>query len=316
MHTVFIATGGNPRLLAMTALSIGSLCRVHPEARITLIADEASATQVERSPFPLVSGLQAGMRVCPTPRGLTPVTHSRFLKTSLRSELDGSFLYLDSDTLVLQPITSAFASTRFSAAVDRHWRAPSPGFPHWVIPLYRSARWSTSRRYPYFNSGVTFWPDTVEARTLGERWHAYWTDSLRLGQYRDQPALNAAVRSAPRSWFERLPCGYNAMIDADPRLARQAHIIHFFSSPKAKRRRSVLDQMVDEVLAGHEVSPRWFETLLSTRWPYVTPPPSDYCMMASYLYRCLRQRAIAGGFSVREGMTTAFARAWRTQSSV
>ncbi|HRE82913.1 MAG TPA: hypothetical protein PLN52_17840 [Opitutaceae bacterium] len=299
----------------MTALSVGSLRRIHPEVRTTLIADEPSARAVERSPHGFINGLQAEMCVCKAPPGLTPVTHSRFLKTNLRNQLEGPFLYLDSDTLVVQPITPVFAATQFSASLDRHWRAPSPGFPHWVLPLYRSARWSTSRRYPYFNSGVTFWPETREARVLGERWHSYWHESLRLGQYRDQPALNAAVRSVPFSWFNRLPCSYNAMIDADPRLARSAHIVHFFSSPKAKKRRSILDQMVEETLAGKEVGAYWIETLLETQWPYLTPPSSDSRLRASYFRRCLRQRAIAGGFFLKENMRAAVARMLRPRSS-
>jgi hypothetical protein len=135
--------------------------------------------------------------------------------------------------------------------------------------VYRQLRWRLPLR-DYFNSGVTVWPDSEGARSLAALWHARWLQSKAVGIVTDQPALNAANMEAGRP-IRPLDVTFNAMIDADPRLAANAHVIHYFNSARGPFGRNLLEQMIASGPVSAEGVQGVIQRISESHWPFETP---------------------------------------------
>ena len=155
---------------------------------------------------------------------------NRFLKTTLRQNLTGPFLYLDSDTFVRGSLTEVFALQADVAGTPNHSmddgrRQVWQGDRETLAEL----GWQTGPGH-YLNAGVVFLNDTAAARAFAERWHHLWLEACaRLGRSRDQPAFNAAL-CATGPALAVLPHRFNAQFCANPSVARDAVVWHYYGS--------------------------------------------------------------------------------------
>jgi hypothetical protein len=173
---------------------------------------------------------------------------SRFLKTQIRSLINGDLVFLDADAIPLRPFDTLFRhDCQFAAVLDRNRENTRPHMPIWVEPIYRRFGWT----YPlpnYFNSGVMFLRDDSDTRELGRLWHQRWNQVLsEFGKHQDQPALNSSLHDLGLS-TKILPVSYNAMVDASPCFARNAKIVHYFFSGRQGcfDPDSLLQHLIDE----------------------------------------------------------------------
>jgi hypothetical protein len=233
------------RYADMAFVSASAVRAIHPELERCLVLDAATAAKLQaadRALLDLFNTIHVVRDVVGSAK-----ERSRELKTRLRQELSGEFLYLDVDTLPIRPFADII---RFEgdilAAHDRVAERPVPHIPHWYEPLYRKLEWV----YPparYVNNGVMYWRDTPAVHELSREWHRRWRASVAAGCSNDQPAFNAAAHELGIR-VGILPVPYNAMVSVAPRFARGARILHFYASGFPPREHAVT---LLEYLAAH-----------------------------------------------------------------
>jgi hypothetical protein len=234
-----LSSDGDDSYSEMTLISIALLRRVHKNARVTVFIDEVTEQKLLQRAGLVLDEADRIIRV----KADFPdaATRSRYIKTKMRTLLDGNYLFLDSDALVIRRIDEIFAFRKpMAAALDLNVASPFPHNPIWIQPIYEDLGW----KYPiehYFNTGVVYWADVPETHRLAELWHERWKMVLRkFDKYHDQPSFNSAVAHMGVN-VHVLPTAYNAMVEAHPRLARGAKIFHFFTSkPSAISRSNTL----------------------------------------------------------------------------
>jgi FkbM family methyltransferase len=223
-----LSSEGDDGYFDMTLISIALLRQVHNHDRIILVLDDITSKNI---------GERAGAvrdlvdRVITVKADLpTAALRSRYLKTLLRTFVEGEFVFLDADTLVIDRCDEIFnRGAPLAAADDLNSTFPFPHTPLWIEPIYAHFGW----QYPlshYFNTGVVYWADSPDTRQLAQVWHDRWSSVAAVfGKYQDQPAFNSSVRDCGIN-VEVLPTIYNAMVEAHPRFVRGAKILHYFSS--------------------------------------------------------------------------------------
>jgi hypothetical protein len=136
---------------------------------------------------------------------------------------------------------------------------------------------------------VVAWPDTEAARALSADWHARWKLSRQRGVNVDQPAFNAAVDARPAHEVEVLPDRFNALIDADPRLAAGAHVLHFFAGGKSARPATLFDALVQRLAEQGTFDEELWARARDADWPYLVERPPGWKLGADYGMRSARQ---------------------------
>lgn len=283
MTLVYVVAGQNERFVNMALLSALTSRRVHPQARIEVFRWTKNAlTPAWRNLARTVDRIHE----IEVPDCACPVEASRFLKITARHRLNGPFVYVDVDTLWVAPFPAhLLASGKIMAARDRYRNAPLPRWPGWVEPTFSRCDWPYPTRR-YYNSGVIVWPDSPAATLFAEQWLTRWRHSTRLtGRAIDQPAFNSLLDQTPKAHFSLLPDTCNALVDADPHLARGACLWHFFNYPDED---NLLNNLLEARSCGQ---PDWarYEQAVAQRWPGPGPLQPWWRVRLDFWRRAWRQ---------------------------
>ena len=209
-------------------LSLCSLRAHNPGIPVEVVTDSVSHAYVTGKREPLLDGVV--FNVADIPGGDEGLYKSRYLKTSLLPIVKGDFLFLDTDTLVCEPLYGADLIEADIAAVasmngqNRILNDRKKDF------LNRGGFGGFSKG-PYYNSGVLFVRDTDASRSLFELWHKGWLKSYGNGVPFDQPALFAADCEKGFIIKELAPV-WNCLVTKDGGLHyfKKAKIIHWISN--------------------------------------------------------------------------------------
>lgn len=175
---------------------------------------------------------------------------SRFLKTSLREQVSGDFLFLDVDTLVcgsLAPVDKVKADVAAVISLNGQGRILNERKRRYLS----EAGFGDYRYGPYFNSGVMLVRDTAAAHRLFNAWHKGWQQSFLNGVPFDQPALYVADRGEG-FMIKPLSPVWNCVvpIDGGIHFFKRARIIHWISS-KGFFTESVIAPHIKHAPDGH-----------------------------------------------------------------
>ena len=193
---VFILTGKNlkisSRYLAGLRLAALSVRHFHPNIPIVCLGDEACCKIFDEKES-LLGGAVDHFIPCLDAEGGV-VHRSRVIKTSLRQRVNGPFVYLDTDTILVRDIHPLLNCRASLGLVADSWFPESVGqFPSWCTPVYRDLNW----RHPtdrYYNSGVIFSDNSPQIYELFNKWQHRYAESVTLGISLDQPAFNCAIQ--------------------------------------------------------------------------------------------------------------------------
>lgn len=152
---------------------------------------------------------------------------SRFLKTSLREILEGNFLYVDVDTIIVEKIEEHEFSYDIMAVDDVHVKPPSE-LQNCSNYNLKKLGFATNNSY-IVNSGVMWIKDSQYARELTKLWHQLWLEAVQFGVGKDQPALNEANYRLQHK-IQLLPGIYNCQIAVTLKYLAHAKIIHCFAT--------------------------------------------------------------------------------------
>lgn len=212
-----------------TLVAIASL-RVHnPKAFVTLLTDDRTAETLTGKRSVLKEAVDE-LKVLPLDEKLSPMQRSRYLKTVMRNEVDGDFLYMDSDIAVVGnlDIPEEWRGGIY-AVLDFHTNLHKAINRKKVLNAAKMLGFSPILNDELFNGGVMFASDTPEVRAFFKKWHELWKYSVSKNYPYDMAALAEADFSFGYK-IRKMPGEWNCQLAYGKRFLPDAKILHFFGS--------------------------------------------------------------------------------------
>lgn len=217
-------------------VSIYSLKKHNPGAHIVLMTDEPTDKSLSGDRARIKSYIDESI-IIDTPSGLSPTQRSRFIKTSVRQNISGDFLYVDNDTIICDSLEE-FDSIDCSvgAVLDYHSKLDErQNYMKSNIDAYLSTTkkkfWNSNK---YFNSGIIFAKDNSDALKLYKLWHKIWNEErVKYKINIDQPSF-AQSNAINNFVIKELSGNYNCQILV-PNSAKyflNPKIVHYYASSK------------------------------------------------------------------------------------
>lgn len=277
-----LTSKGNDSYSKLTYISASLVRRLYPNIELVLVVDELTGPRLEAVGDPICR-LVDGIRIVKTSMN-TAVERNRFLKTTMRSKLEGPFVYLDADTLPIRRFDAVFAHQDDIAGVNDY----TEGLlglrrSRWVKDLYASLEWQYPPRH-YLNGGVLYMADREVVREFGRQWHKAWRECMERAKLSlDQPSLNRALDiSGVR--VRRLSENYNCQLRSTIRPVRKARIFHYFTSQKLEPGYSLLDYLVQHLDTTGTIDWPAVEHAAASGDPYTGNPPGIKASLTSGRY--------------------------------
>jgi hypothetical protein len=273
----------------MTQIAAQFARRTNRGISISVLCDEESRQCLDRQRHPLLNHIDRLIPVWSPPG--PAAFRNRYVKTQMRRHLQGPFLYLDGDTLVLDRLDEIFSCRAACAGVANH---NGPTNPCQIFKdeeaVFHQLGWPIPHNY-YINGGVLFLGDDKESYSFCETWHSKWLmASKRTGTHFDQPSLNSAVNeSAPN--FLLLNHRYNAQVNISPRSAPGAAIWHIYHSDRDPYPRNVLETCLLAVRKTGVVPDGLIDSICRRNHPWRITNLIDLIVVRAILRR---QRSLPG----------------------
>ncbi len=178
--------------LEQAYVSVASARRRNPGSHITLLTDT-----VTEASFGQRGAQDAAFRalfdevvVAPLDPSLPAMKRSRLLKTGMRQYVEGDFLFIDADTVVVRSLEE-IDSVEASLAACRDLHAPFREHPHRraTINMCKRFGFDVSGSENYFNSGVLLVKDTPENHRFFALWQENYLKGQAAGISPDQPSF-------------------------------------------------------------------------------------------------------------------------------
>lgn len=251
--------------LEQALLSITSLRMHMPNAFVSLLVDNNTETSL-RGKRELILDLVNEFKPLTIDDKFNQKARSRWLKTSMRQNIEGDFLYIDGDTIITEDLSSLEKmDIDIGAVLDSHISLSEKNkyFPirlknikELCLKLGISPCFDLN---VYFNGGVMFCRDNKTGHDFFNEWHRLWLKCFELGGLNDQPSLNLS-NFIHCSVIKELDGVWNCQIldDGALRFLDKAKIIHYFSSrPGEKVFLPANDDFIDSIkekgIVDHDV---------------------------------------------------------------
>lgn len=215
--------------LEQTYLSIYSLWKHEENPHVVLLTDNRTNETLKGDRAKILE-LVAEKIVVPFDENVTNMRRSRWLKTKMRSLVEGDFMYIDGDTIINSSLAEIDDCPLLIGSVEDAHR---PLDVHYgKEKLLRQAKtlgFSIDGEQYYFNGGVFYVKDCKETHDFFDRWHENWKMSVEHGINQDMPALiltniqmKHTIQKLDGKWNCQLMYGFNYFTTAK--------IIHYFAS--------------------------------------------------------------------------------------
>ena len=226
----------NDIYLEQTLLSVLSLRKLNPKAKIYLVIDQGTDITICDKREAILNYIDEKV-VVDVPKKYSKVQISRYLKTTLRNYVKGDYLYIDSDTIItdcLDDIDNFVGE--IGMVLDYHLPLAKRLI---VEPIKRrfeitGVEWDINAQY--FNSGVMYVRDSEVSYQFYSIWHEKWKSNVEsVGIHLDQPPLEYTVRKMTNV-VKELDGIWNCQImnNGLPFLYN-AKIIHYFGSYSSRK---------------------------------------------------------------------------------
>lgn len=246
--------------------------RIHnPEVEIIVVTDSDSASLItgwRKEIYKYITEVKA----FELPSGLDKMLKSRWLKTNLRSLIEGDYIFLDTDTLVCDTLEDIDSYDGDIMMVREQHCLFHQKKDHKIIQKLCSQiagrKWDAKI---YFNSGVIYVKDTYNAHKFYNRWHSLWNHSCSKGIKTDQQSL--AVTIAEQPIVHELPQNYHCQLVYSSTYFDTAKIIHYFNGKYTLKLNSPLceENTLKEIRRSEGISEQLIETIKSCRNSFREP---------------------------------------------
>lgn len=221
-------------------LSIISLRLYNPAAYIVILTDEITFNTLKGQRKELINIVEE-CKVIDLPPQWSQKVRSRLLKTNMRNLVDGDFLYLDCDTIVLSNLCIPSEWDFNVGAVKNLHFSDVNNSPIYPIFQHMCRLCGVDMNSPlYYNSGVLYVKDTVESKFFFSNWHNCYFQYLehfnvevdQLSLYKINNDFNGYIKEIPGEWNWQMGFGLNYMCHAKimhtfSSVSNQYHNIHF-----------------------------------------------------------------------------------------
>jgi hypothetical protein len=265
---VFAVTSrGNDFYSAMTRVAAASIRLTNPLIQIVVACDHETDKRINAAKDPLKSEVDEWL-VLPTPEG-SDSYRNRFVKISLRQALTGPFLFLDSDILVRDDLSELFKINADLAGARNH-SLPDIKDQIWSEDREELDRMSWQTRGDvYVNGGVLLYNDTPGAHRFAEEWQRLWLEGYsKTGRYRDQPALNTAIKSTQINLYV-LPDTFNAQFKTNFGVVHNASIWHYYSSGLGDKPETAFEATARSLIRGSPLDSNDLRCVIKSPHPWV-----------------------------------------------
>ena len=221
--------------LEQTYVSICTLRKYHPTDYVGLVVDEITDNTIIGKRSYILDVITEKI-VITAPSDYSKVARSRFLKTTMRNHIAGDFLFIDSDTVIIDDLSELdnlpgdiYATLDTHVTLDKHSYYEST-----ISQQAKAIDWQiTELDKKYFNSGLMLVKDTELSRTFYKRWNEEWAKGLSnlvAPLPSDQPSLGK-VNAELDYVINELPGIWNCQFSVNGlRFFNDAKILHYFSS--------------------------------------------------------------------------------------
>lgn len=218
-------------------VSMYSLRHHNPTCYITLATDDDTLKTLTGGRARIKEYINELVVVTP-PAEFSTKQKSRFVKTSLRRNVRGDFLYIDCDTVITGSLAGLDSvDCEIAAVFARHFNYRESGESHPIMEEYYSKRpVQEDEMYDvrdFFNGGIILCKDTDKGCRLFDTWHRFWLESsIKYDYHYDQGDLWRANASLGNV-IEELDGVYNCQtlnLKYAARYISQCKIFHYFCS--------------------------------------------------------------------------------------
>lgn len=219
--------------LEQTLISVYSARMHNPEANIVVATDQQTMNSL-RGGRAEIKKYTSDFIVIDIPSDYDNMQRSRYIKTNLRSFIKGDFIYIDSDTVIVDSLEEIDKCPYDIAAVydsNRPFLIGKTGAisDSYINSYIRQLGWPSVIGYPNYNGGVIFSRDTETSHKFYKRWFELWTECTKQGVNIDMAALCRA-NIENDCCIKELPGIWNCQIQRQGMpLLPQAKIIHCFT---------------------------------------------------------------------------------------
>lgn len=214
--------------LEQTLVSIYSAKYWNPKATIVLVVDQETQKSLIGKRASILNWVNEYI-VVNVPDKYSKKESSRYVKTILRSTVHGTYLFIDGDTVITEPLDAIDDMAGDICMVkDLHVDFANHPVKNWVEKQLRQINCPVPNIY--FNSGVIYAKDTPAVHKLYSTWHSLYIQGLKQGVTQDQPSLEMANYTCG-NLIRELNGVWNCQIRRNGiRFLSNAKIIHYFNS--------------------------------------------------------------------------------------
>ena len=216
-------------------VSLYSLRRFHQSAKVTVLAD--LPTVERRKGKTELSNMINNLQLVDVPEDYSPKERTKEIKTSIRNLIDGDFLFIDTDTVICQPLDEI---DDISSNVNNIAMVPELHDVFKKHLTYNYVSYDVKRIFgtdvtdsPYwFNTGCMLVKDNAFMREYFAKWNANWKYSaFTKGNSTDQ---RSQLKTDHDYGYitECLPDVYNCQMAMSLKYFFDAKILHFWHMRK------------------------------------------------------------------------------------
>lgn len=271
-----IVSTENDIYLEQLFVSLTSLRLHNPHDYVAILMDEDTEKSLT-GPRAKIRNLVTEIIVVPTPKEYTNQQKSRFIKTSVREQISGDYLFIDCDTIIADKLDDIDSFSDKIAIIggvfDNHLGKGHTNMTPKAINRAKMCgyNYADDVREGYINSGVFYVKDNDMAHEFYKKWHKNWLHSTSCGVDVDQISLahtnremNWLIQQLPPIWHcQVISRGIPYLFDSK--------IIHYFnvwsSSANLKERYFFVQKDIyDQIKKEYEISD---EVMHYIRYPQI-----------------------------------------------
>lgn len=221
-----VVSNENDTYLEQAVISAASLRRHNPYALIEMVCDERTFKTFVGNREHALEYFNTITRIEVTGWNDNQ-SISRYLKTNLRNIIIGDFLFIDTDTIIIDDLSSIdHFQYDLGAVLDRH--GGHMGEQQSFKEVLKKLKLKAPTRFKYFNSGIVYAKDTSIAKELYSKWNYRWKELKKIGINTDQPSLNSLLLNNPI--VKELPAYWNYQAKPVYPVVANPKIIHYLYS--------------------------------------------------------------------------------------
>lgn len=197
-----------------------------PDVHITLLTDSKTKESLTGT-RQKESSIADEIIVIELDSSISAQKRSRLLKTNVRNYVQGNFLFIDCDTIIVKPLDEIDEiEVDLAACWDSH--VPFKDNPYRSMCIRHGTRleWPIENETEYFNSGVMFVHDTPTTHNFFAKWNKNYQDGTLKRVYMDQPSL-AKTNYELGHQIKTLPDCWNCEFKHGLHHFKDAKIIHY-----------------------------------------------------------------------------------------